>query len=94
MADKRVRVFIEDHTGNKIREARVACDAAVGELLPALITALELPLTDPGGRPVTYHLAFDDRSLETDTTLAEAGVIDGGTLTIVPEMTAGGSVRR
>lgn len=87
--DKRVRVFIEDHTGNKQREARIANNASVRDLVPALITAMGLPATDPAGRPVTYHLAFADRQLQGDETLSAAGVVDGATVTLVPEMTAG-----
>ncbi len=87
--DQRVRVFIEDHTGNKQREARIASNASVRELVPALITAMRLPATDPAGRPVTYHLAFGERQLQGDETLSAAGVVDGATVTLVPEMTAG-----
>jgi hypothetical protein len=87
--DERVRVFIEDHTGNKRREARIAARAAVRDLVPALITALGLPATDPAGRPVTYHLAFGDRQVREDETLESAGVADGANITLVPEMTAG-----
>jgi hypothetical protein len=86
----KVRVFIEDHTGNKKREARIAAHVRIEELLPALTTAMELPVTDPAGRPVTYHLAFDNHNIEADTTLSDAGVVDGAQLTIVPEMIAGG----
>lgn len=93
MADQtqepRVRVFIEDHTGNKRREARIAANAPVRELVPALITALGMPATDPAGRPITYHLAFGDRQLQGDETLASAGVVDGVNIVLVPEMTAG-----
>ena len=86
---KRVRVFIEDHTGNKRTEARIAANAPVNELVPALISALKLPATDPSGRPITYHLAFDNRQLQGDETLEGAEVVDGAGITIVPEMTAG-----
>ncbi|MBT7304296.1 MAG: hypothetical protein HN849_32480 [Victivallales bacterium] len=86
---ERVRIFIEDHTGNKQREANVASDAPVRELIPALISAMQLPATDPSGRPVTYHLAFGDRQLQGDETLSSASITDGVSVTLVPEMTAG-----
>lgn len=85
----RVRVFVEDHTGNKRREARIAAQAPVSELIPALITALGLPVTDPSGRAVTYHLAFGDRQLQPDETLESADVQDGAAVTLVPELVAG-----
>ncbi len=83
------RVFIEDHTGNKRHEAKIAANASTRDLIPALITALGLPVTDPSGRPVTYNLAFADRQLQRDETLNSAEVVDGATVTLVPEMTAG-----
>ncbi|PJF36743.1 MAG: hypothetical protein CUN49_03810 [Candidatus Thermofonsia Clade 1 bacterium] len=85
----KVRLFLEDHTGNKRREARIAAEAPVRELVPAVITALGLPTTDPRGRPQHYHLAYENRQLQMEETLEAAGVVEGATLTVVPEMTAG-----
>lgn len=87
--DQRVRVFIEDHTGNKRREVRMAANASIRELVPALITALGMPATDPSGRPVVYHLAFDNRQLQGEETMSSANITDGASVTLVPEMTAG-----
>jgi proteasome lid subunit RPN8/RPN11 len=91
-ANRRVRVFLEDHTGNKRREAKVASGARISDLIPALVTALGLPMTDPAGQPVTYHLAFNERQLSDEETLESARVEDGAGLTLVPEMTAGAMV--
>lgn len=85
----RVRVFIEDHTGNKTREARLTAHTEISQLVPALVTALNLPVTDPSGRAITYHLAFDSRQLQRDETLASARVEEGAALSLVPELTAG-----
>lgn len=87
--NQRVRVHIEDHTGNKSREARIAANAPMRQIIPALIASLGLPATDPSGRPVTYHLAHKNRQLQADETLSQAGVQDGHTIILVPEMTAG-----
>jgi hypothetical protein len=87
--DQRVQLFVEDHTGNKRRQARVATQAAIRDLIPALIQALGLPVTDPSGRPVTYHLAFGERQLKAEETLGSAGVSEGATITLVPELIAG-----
>jgi proteasome lid subunit RPN8/RPN11 len=64
-------------------------NAEVGQLIPAIITSLRLPITDDAGRPITYHLSHDNRRLEESETLASAEVQSGDTLVIVPEMTAG-----
>jgi hypothetical protein len=85
----RVCIHVEDHTGNKQRDARIRSDAPVSQLMPALLAAMKLPVTDPSGRPVTYHLAFGGRQLQEEDTLESAEVVEGATITIVPEMTAG-----
>jgi hypothetical protein len=38
--DQRVSIFIEDHTGNKRREVRIAANVPVRDLIPPLISAL------------------------------------------------------
>ena len=38
------------------RNAEVPNDVPVKELLPELTTSLELPITGPDGRPVSYRL--------------------------------------
>ncbi|MFN6478265.1 EsaB/YukD family protein [Nostoc sp. DedQUE07] len=88
----RVRVFIEDHTGNKRREAKVEADTDIDKLIPAIVTALRLPISDPNGTPITYHLAFDNRQLPRNQTLSSVGIAEGAIVTLVPEMTAGGGV--
>ena len=81
----RVRVFIKDHTGNKTREARLAIYAEINQLIPVLITALDLPVTDPRGRTITYHLVHNNRQLQRDETLKSTGISEGAQLTLVPE---------
>ena len=84
-----IQITLEDHTGNISHKARVAENAEAGQLIPAIITALRLPITDNAGRPITYHLSHDNRRLQENETLSSAEVQSGDTLTIVPEMTAG-----
>jgi proteasome lid subunit RPN8/RPN11 len=69
----------------------MAENAPVARLIPALVTSLGLPITDPSGRPISYRLSHNNRQLMDDETLATANVQGGDTITIVPEMTAGGS---
>jgi hypothetical protein len=87
----RVRIFVEDHTGNKRREARIRSDAPVFQLIPALVAALRLPVFDPSGRPVTYHLASGGCQLQEEDALESGEVVDGAVLSIIPEQTAGGA---
>jgi proteasome lid subunit RPN8/RPN11 len=85
-----IQVQLEDHTGNQSRQAKMAENAPVARLIPALVTSLGLPITDPTGRPISYRLSHNNRQLMDDETLATANVQAGDTITIVPEMTAGG----
>jgi len=84
-----INVVLEDHTGNVTHQAKMVENVPVQRLIPAIVTALGLPVTDPAGRPITYHLSHNNRRLQEDETLESAGVQSGDTLTIVPEMTAG-----
>jgi proteasome lid subunit RPN8/RPN11 len=84
-----ITIMLEDHTGNISRQARMDEKANVAQLIPAIITALKLPITDNAGRAMTYHLSHSGRRLQENETLATAAVEGGDTLTIVPEMTAG-----
>ena len=86
------RVSIEDHTGKKVHEARLAPNASMSELVPALVSALGLPVADSFDRAITYHLAFDNRQLQRDETLNSSQVIDGANLALIPEMTSGRGV--
>jgi proteasome lid subunit RPN8/RPN11/uncharacterized ubiquitin-like protein YukD len=85
-----LNIHLEDHTGNTTKQAKLSDSATVARLIPALVTALELPITDPSGRPVVYRLSHNSRQLQDDESLVAAGVQNGDTITIVPEMTAGG----
>jgi hypothetical protein len=85
----RVTVFIQDHTGNKRREARVAATVPVRDLIPLLVEAMQLPQTDSQSRRVVYHLAFNNTDLPPDQTLAEAGIVDGASVTLLPQAVAG-----
>lgn len=85
-----IEIQLEDHTGNETHRAKIADTAPVSRLIPALLTQLKLPINDPAGRPITYRLSHNNRQLMEDETLATANVQSGDTLTIVPEMTAGG----
>ena len=84
-----IQVTLEDHTGNKQHQVKMAESANVEKLIPATVTSLGLPMTDQAGRPMTYHLSYRGRRLQEEETLESVGVEPGETLTLVPEMIAG-----
>jgi hypothetical protein len=57
------------------RTAELPDDVAVKELLPELTTSLELPVTGPDGRPMSYRLDSKalGRELKEDETLERFG---------------------
>lgn len=84
-----IQITLEDHTGNKQHQIKMAETAQIDKLIPATVTALGLPMTDQAGRPMTYHLSYRGRRLQEEETLDGVGVQPGETLTLVPEMIAG-----
>ena len=73
------------------RTAEVPDDVPVRELLPELISALELPTTGPDGRPMGYRLDSKalGRELRESETLAAAGVPQNDRLMLTADVTAG-----
>ena len=73
------------------RTAEVPDDVIVKDLLPELTTSLELPVTGPDGRPMSYRLDSKSlgRELKEDETLAQAGVPKDDRLMMTADVTAG-----
>jgi hypothetical protein len=73
------------------RSANVPDDTAVKELLPELTTSLELPVTGPDGRPISYRLDSKalGRELKEDETLSQAGIPENDRLMMTADVTAG-----
>ena len=73
------------------RNAEIPNDITVKDLLPELTTSLELPVTGPDGRPVSYRLDSKalGRELKEVETLAQAGVPEGDRLMMTADVTAG-----
>lgn len=73
------------------RNAEVPDDVPVKELLPELTTSLELPVTGPDGRPMSYRLDSKalGRELKEDETLAQAGIPADDRLMMTADVTAG-----
>ncbi len=73
------------------RTAEVPDDVQVKDLIPELVTSLELPTTGPDGRPMGYRLDSKalGRELGEEETLAEAGVPEEDQLIMTADVTAG-----
>jgi hypothetical protein len=73
------------------RTAEVPDDVPVKDLLPELTTSLELPVTGPDGRPMSYRLDSKalGRELKEDETLSQAGVPKEDRLMMTADVTAG-----
>jgi sulfopyruvate decarboxylase TPP-binding subunit len=73
------------------RTAEVPDDVPVSELLPELVSLLELPTTGPDGRPMSYRIDSKalGRELQEEETLAEAEVPSDDRLMLTADVTAG-----
>jgi hypothetical protein len=73
------------------RTAEVPDDVPVNELLPELVSLLELPTTGPDGRPMSYRIDSKalGRELQEEETLAEAEVPSDDRLMLTADVTAG-----
>lgn len=73
------------------RTAELPDDVPVKELLPELTTSLELPVTGPDGRPMSYRLDSKalGRELKEDETLSQAGIPQDDRLMMTADVTAG-----
>jgi hypothetical protein len=73
------------------RNAEVPDDVPVKELLPELTTSLELPVTGPDGRAMSYRLDSKalGRELKEDETLQQAGIPQNDRLMMTADVTAG-----
>jgi len=74
------------------RSAEVPNDVAVKDLIPELTTSLQLPVTGPDGRPMSYRIDSKalGRELQEEETLAQAKVPEGDRLIMTADVTAGG----
>jgi hypothetical protein len=73
------------------RTAELPDDVVVKELIPELTTSLELPVTGPDGRPMSYRLDSKalGRELKEEETLAQAGIPKDDRLMMTADVTAG-----
>lgn len=86
-----VTVTITDATGSRKDEVEVPSMEPAIRVIAAVVQALGLPLTGPDGQPMSYrfHHVQSQSQLRDEASLAQAGVSDGDTLRLIPEITAG-----
>ena len=84
----RVKVDIVDISGTKITPVELPRDVPLRSLIPALVSKLNLPITDETGSSVFYRMFCHrtNRSLKRDDTLASEGVQNGDRFTLVPKI--------
>ena len=73
------------------RTAEVPNDVPVKELIPELVSSLQLPTTGPDGRPISYRLDSKalGRELKEEETLSSAAVPESDRLMMTTDVTAG-----
>lgn len=89
----RFSVRASDVTGQRqVNVGDVRSDTTVGELLDGLVPRMQLPRTDSGGQPLTYHVRLDreGRHLNRAERVGDALSPDDK-LTIQPRIDAGGN---
>ncbi len=85
MADDKIKVTVTDNAGGKTVTAELPGDAEMSRLIPALISKMSLPAN------VNYKIQHKQsgKQLEDNDTLKSAGVKDGDTLRLIPDIVAG-----
>ncbi len=84
MSDK-IKVTVSDQAGGKTVTAELPSDAPMSRLIPALVQKMQLPGNVQYG--VTHKQS--GKLLQPPDTLQSAGVKEGDTLRLVPNVTAG-----
>ncbi len=86
-----IRISILNQTGGTKTVVEVPDDVPMNQLLPALVTSLQLPVLQ-GGNPISYRLdnTGTGERIAEDASLCEAGIQSGAILSLLPEVTAGG----
>ena len=85
MAGEKIKVTVTDQAGGKTVTAELPADAPMNRLIPALVTKMTLPTN------VQYGIQHKQsgKQLGTNDTLTSAGVKEGDTLRLLPNVTAG-----
>ncbi len=84
-----LRVTISDTIGHTTHMAELPHDVPMRQLIPALLTHLNLPVIGMDGQPISYRIYHDNREIAEEETLTQASVSEGSTLTLSQEAQAG-----
>ena len=87
----KIKVIIVDHLGAKKTPVELPDDVPMRQLLPALVTKMELSMTSTDGQPIQYKLDHEKSGnrLGDEETLSDAGVEAEDRLMLMPEPIAG-----
>jgi hypothetical protein len=86
MADSpKIKVTVTDQAGGKTVTAELPGDAQMSRLIPALVTKMSLP----GNVQYGVQHKQSGKQLQPSDTLTSAGVKEGDTLRLLPNVTAG-----
>ena len=84
-------IIVVDAAGSRSDQVEVPSNVAAGLIIPKLVELKNLPVYDPGGRPISYrfHHKATGRQVGDADTLTNAGVANGDTVRLIAEVTAG-----
>jgi hypothetical protein len=84
-------ITVMDVSGSQRQEVTVPGNASALKIIAALVNQMNLPVNSPDNTPMSYKFRHEEtgRQLKDEVTLDEAGVNNGDTLRLVPEIVAG-----
>lgn len=86
-----IHISIVDQVGGTKTVVEVPDDVPMNQLIPELVSALNLPVRQ-GGNLISYRLdnTVTSQRMPENATLADHGVESGAIFALSPEVTAGG----
>ena len=86
-----INVTVFDSTENKRVPVELPDNAPSNKLITVLVDKLKLPKNGPDGAPLSYkfHHKNSGKQVQDGLSLSAAGIQDGDTLRLQPEITAG-----
>jgi hypothetical protein len=87
-----VPIRAQDLSGQKLVDVQdVPTDARIGELVEGLIPRMNLPRTNSGGQPLTYHARLEREGRHLNASEVVGQVLQpNDRITLQPELVAGG----